>query len=381
MKRRHLLATSAAALGLASLGTVARAQSPLKVGFIYIGPPGDFGWTYAHDQSRLAAQAHFGSAVETFYVDNVPEGPDSERIMTQMALSGASMIFATSFGYGPAMNATAARFPNVAFEHATGYLQEQPNVSLYNARFYEGRAVIGTIAGRMTTSNKVGYIASFPIPEVIMGINSAYLHAKKVNPNVEFSVVWVYTWFDPAQEAAAAEALIEQGCDIIMQHTDSTAPLSVAQERGALAFGQASDMTQFAPEAHLTASIDNWTPYYIKRIQERLDGTWTAGNVWNGIAEDEVTFAPFNPRIPAEVQAEANAMIEAIRTGAYHPFTGPINRQDGSPWLAAGEVADDGTLLGMNFYIEGITGEIPGWSRGRSCKGGFGPPWSFKGPP
>jgi simple sugar transport system substrate-binding protein len=360
MKRRHLLATSAAALGLASLGTVARAQSPLKVGFIYIGPPGDFGWTYAHDQSRLAAQAHFGSAVETFYVDNVPEGPDSERVMTQMALSGASMIFATSFGYGPAMNATAARFPDIAFEHATGYLQEHPNVSLYNARFYEGRAVIGTIAGRMTTSNKVGYIASFPIPEVIMGINSAYLHAKKVNPNVEFSVVWVYTWFDPAQEAAAAEALIEQGCDIIMQHTDSTAPLTVCQQRGALGFGQASDMTQFAPDVHLTAIIDNWTPYYIKRIQERLDGTWTAGNVWNGIAEDEVTFAPFNPRIPAEVQAEATAMIEAIRTGAYHPFTGPINRQDGTPWLAEGEVADDGTLLGMNFYIEGVTGEIPG---------------------
>lgn len=360
MKRRHLLATSAAALGLASLGTVARAQSPLKVGFIYIGPPGDFGWTYAHDQSRLAAQAHFGAAVETFFVDNVPEGPDSERVMTQMALSGASMIFATSFGYGPAMNATAARFPDVAFEHATGYLQEAPNLSLYNSRFYEGRAVIGTIAGRMTTSNKVGYIASFPIPEVIMGINSAYIHAKKVNPNVEFSVVWVYSWFDPAQEAAAAEALIEQGCDIIMQHTDSTAPLTVAQGRGAMAFGQASDMTQFAPEAHLTAIIDNWTPYYIKRIQDRLDGTWTPGNVWGGIPEDEVTFAPFNPRIPAEVQAEATAMIEAIRVGTYHPFTGPINRQDGTAWLAAGEVADDGTLLGMNFYVEGITGDIPG---------------------
>lgn len=360
MNRRELLATSAAALSLASLGSAAKAQTPLKVGFIYIGPPGDFGWTYAHDQGRLAAQAHFGSAVETFYVDNVPEGPDSERVMTQMALSGASMIFATSFGYGPAMNAVAARFPNIAFEHATGYLQEAPNVSLYNARFYEGRAVIGTIAGRMTTANKIGYIASFPIPEVIMGINAAYIHAKKVNPNVEFRVVWAYTWFDPAAEAAAAEALIEQGCDILMQHTDSTAPLTVAQQRGALAFGQASDMTQFAPDIHLTAIIDNWAPYYIKRIAERLEGTWAAGNVWNGIAEDEVTFAPFNDRIPADVQAEANAMIEAIRTGAYHPFTGPINRQDGSAWLADGEVSDDGTLLGMNFYVEGITGDIPG---------------------
>jgi len=360
MKRRELLATSAAALSLASVGSVARAQAPLKVGFIYIGPPGDFGWTYAHDQSRLAAQAHFGSAVETFFVDNVPEGPDSERVMTQMALSGANMIFATSFGYGPAMNAVAARFPDIAFEHAAGYLRDAPNLSLYNARFYEGRAVIGTIAGRMTQTNKVGYIASFPIPEVIMGINAAYIHAKKVNPAVEFAVVWAYTWFDPAAEAAAAEALIEQGCDILMQHTDSTAPLSVAQQRGALGFGQASDMTQFAPDVHLTAIVDNWAPYYIERIQAKIDGTWAAGDVWNGIPEGEVAFAPFNARIPAEVKAEAEAMIEAIRTRAYHPFTGPLNRQDGSAWLAEGEVADDGTLLGMNFYVEGITGEIPG---------------------
>jgi len=360
MKRRELLATSAAALGLAAtLGSKARAQTPLKVGFVYIGPPRDFGWTYAHDQARLAAQEHFGDAVETFYVDNVPEGPDAERIMTQMALSGANMIFATSFGYGPSLNAVAQRFPNIAFEHATGYLQEAPNVSLYNARFYEGRAVIGTIAGRMTQTNKIGYIASFPIPEVIMGINAAYIHAKKVNPDITLSVVWAYSWFDPAQEAAAAEALIEQGCDILMQHTDSTAPLSVAQQRGALAFGQASDMTQFAPDVHLTAIIDNWAPYYIKRIQEKLDGTWVADNVWSGIPEDEVTFAPFNDRIPAEVQDEANALIESIRDGSYHPFTGPLNRQDGSAWLAEGEVADDGTLLGMNFYVEGITGDIP----------------------
>ncbi|MCB1394610.1 MAG: BMP family ABC transporter substrate-binding protein [Rhodobacter sp.] len=360
MKRRELLATSAAALGLAATaGSRALAQSPLKVGFIYIGPPGDFGWTYAHDQGRLAAQEHFGSAVETFYVDNVPEGPDAERIMTQMALSGADMIFATSFGYGPSLNAAAQRFPQIAFEHAAGYLQEAPNVSLYNARFYEGRAVIGTIAGRMTQSNVIGYIASFPIPEVVMGINAAYIHAKKVNPDVDFRVVWVYSWFDPAQEAAAAEALIEQGADIIMQHTDSTAPLSVCQQRGALAFGQASDMTQFAPDVHLTAILDNWGPYYIERIQQKLDGAWAAENVWLGIPEGEVAFAPFNERIPAEVQAEANAMIEAIRTRSYHPFTGPLNKQDGSAWLAEGEVADDGTLLGMNFYVEGLTGEIP----------------------
>ena len=359
MKRRTLLAASAFALGLSALAGPALADDPLKVGFIYIGPPGDFGWTYAHDQARLAAQEHFGDAVETFYVENVPEGPDAERILTQMALSGADMIFATSFGYGPAVNAMAQRFPDVAFEHATGYMQEAPNVSLYNARFYEGRAVIGHIAGRMTETNTIGYIASFPIPEVVMGINAAYLHARAVNPDVQFRVVWVYSWFDPAQEAAAAEALIDQGADIIMQHTDSTAPLQVAQDRGALAFGQASDMTQFAPDVHLTAIIDDWTPYYVKRIQERLDGTWEAGDSWAGIPEGEVTFAPFNERIPADVRAEAEAMIEDIRTGAYHPFTGPINRQDGTPWLAEGEVAPDGDLLGMNFYVEGMSGEVP----------------------
>ena len=360
MKRRELLATSAAALGLAAtLGSTARAQSPLRVGFIYLGPPGDFGWTYAHDQARLTAQEHFGDSVETFFVENVPEGPDSERIMTQMALSGADMIFATSFGYGPSVNAVAQRFPDVAFEHATGYLQEAPNVSLYNSRFYQGRAVIGHIAGRMTETNKVGYIASFPIPEVIRGINAAYIHAKKANPDVEFSIVWVYSWFDPAQEAAAAEALIEQGCDIMMQHTDSTAPLTVAQDAGVLGFGQASDMTQFAPDAHLTAIIDNWAPYYMHRIQEKLDGTWEAGNVWQGLPEGEVEFAPFSDKIPADVQEETNALIESMRNREYHPFTGPLNRQDGTPWLAEGETADDGTLLGMNFYVEGISGEIP----------------------
>lgn len=361
MKRRELLATSAAALGLAAtLGSKARAQAPMKVGFVYIGPPGDFGYTYSHDRGRLAAQEALGSAVETFYVDNVPEGSDAERVMTQMVLSGAQMIFATSFGYGPSINAVAQRFPDVAFEHATGYLQEAPNLGLYNAKFHEGRAVIGTIAGRMTTTNKVGYIASFPIPEVLLGINSAYIHAKKVNPDVDFRVIWVYTWFDPAQEAAAAEALIEQGCDILMQHTDSTAALTVCQQRGALGFGQSSDMQQFAPDVCLTSIVDNWGPYYTQRIQAKLDGNWTPDNVWLGFADDAVTIPPYNARVPAEVQAEANALIESMRSGAYNPFTGPLNKQDGTPWLADGEVADDGTLLGMNFYVEGLTGEIPG---------------------
>jgi len=359
MKRRTLLATSALALGLTAIAGAALADDPLKVGFVYIGPVGDHGWTYTHDQARLAVEEHFGDAVETSYVENVAYGADAERIMNQMALSGVDMIFATSFGYGPDMNAVAQRFPDIAFEHATGYIQEAPNVSLYNARFYEGRAVIGHIAGRMTETNMIGYIASFPIPEVVMGINSAYLHARAVNPDVQFRVVWAYSWYDPAQEAAAAEALIEQGADILMQHTDSTAPVTIAQDRGILAFGQASDMTTFAPESHLSAILDEWAPYYIERIQARIDGTWEADNVWHGINEGMVGFAPFNDRIPEDVLAEAEAMIEDIRSGAYHPFTGPINRQDGSAWLAEGEVAPDGDLLGMDFYVEGMTGDVP----------------------
>ncbi len=358
MKRRHLLAASALALGLGAAGA-AFADDPLKVGFIYIGPVGDHGWTYTHDQARLEVEAHFGDRVETSFVESVAYGADAERVMTQMALSGVEMIFATSFGYGPDVNAVAGRFPNVAFEHATGYIQEHPNVSLYNARFYEGRAVIGHIAGKMTETNTVGYIASFPIPEVVMGINSAFLHARAVNPDVQFRVVWVYSWYDPAQEAAAAEALIEQGADILMQHTDSTAPVTIAQDRGIYAFGQASDMTAFAPESHLTAILDEWGPYYIARVQEKLDGTWEAGSVWHGIGDGMVGFAPMNEAIPEDVRAEAEAMIEAIAAGEYHPFTGPINRQDGTPWLAEGETAPDGDLLGMGFYVEGMTGSVP----------------------
>lgn len=349
---------AATALGLA-LAAPAFAQDPTKVGFIYVGPIGDHGWSYTHDQGRLAVEAEFGDAVETTYIENVAEGPDAERVITQMALGGADIIFATSFGYGPEMNNVAARFPDIKFEHATGYIQEQPNVSLYNARFYEGRAVIGHIAGKMTETNKVGYIASFPIPEVIMGINAAYLAAKAVNPDVEFSIIWAYTWYDPAQEAAAAEALIEQGADIIMQHTDSTAPLTVAQDAGVMGFGQASDMSGFAPDSHLTGIVDVWAPYYIERVKAVMDDTWEPVNVWHGIAEGMVGFAPFNDKIPAELIAEAEGMIAAMEDGSYHVFTGPINRQDGTPWLAEGEVADDGTLLGMDFYVEGITSEIP----------------------
>ncbi|MCO8145216.1 BMP family ABC transporter substrate-binding protein [Rhodovulum tesquicola] len=356
MNRRTLLASAAFALGLAG---AAAAQDRVKVGFVYVGPIGDGGWTYEHDKGRLAVEAHFGDAVETVYQESVPEGADAERVMTQMALSGADLIFATSFGFMDPVINVAQKFPDVKFEHATGY-KRADNVSTYSARFYEGRAVQGLIAGHMTESNIIGYIASYPIPEVVRGINSAFIHARKVNPDVQFKVIWAYTWFDPAKEADAATALIEQGADVILQHTDSTAPQAAAERAGNVyTFGQASDMIEYAPKPRISSIIDNWAPYYIERVQAVIDGTWESVDTWDGIAPGMVGIGEITEAVPAEVKAEAEALIAAMASGEYHPFTGPLNRQDGTPWLAEGEVADDGTLLGMNFYVEGLTGTVP----------------------
>lgn len=360
MIRRTLLGSvaAAAALGLGFSGA-ALAQDKTKVGFVYVGPVGDGGWTYEHDKARQAVEAEFGDKVETVYVENVAEGPDAERVMTQMVLNGADLIFTTSFGFMDATINVAKKFPNVKFEHATGY-KRADNVSTYSARFYEGRAIQGHIAGRMTNSNIVGYIGSFPIPEVIRGINSAFIHARKANPDVQFKIVWVYTWFDPAKEADAAKVLIEQGADVILQHTDSTAPLAAAAEAGnVIGFGQASDMAEYADGPRVSSIIDNWAPYYIQRTRAVMDGTWTSVDTWDGIAPGMVGIGEMTDKVPADVQAEAMALKESIASGAYKPFTGPLNKQDGSPWLASGETADDGTLAGMNFYVEGIEGDIP----------------------
>ena len=356
MKLSKLLATAAVALGLA---TTAMAQDKTKVGFVYVGPIGDGGWTYEHNKGRLALEKEFGDKVETVFVESVPEGPDAERVMTQMALEGADLIFTTSFGYmDPTIN-VAAKFPNVKFEHATGY-KRADNVSTYSARFYEGRAVQGHIAGNLTKSNKIGYIGSFPIPEVIRGINSAFIHARKVNPDVEFKIVWAFTWFDPAKEADAAKVLIEQGCDVILQHTDSTAPQAAAQAAGNVyTFGQASDMGEYAPMPRVSSIIDNWAPYYVERTQAVMDGTWTSVDTWDGIGRGMVGIGEISDAVPADVKASAEALRDSIASGAYHPFTGPLNKQDGSAWLAEGETADDGTLAGLNFYVEGIDGDIP----------------------
>lgn len=357
MTMKTLFAGATLALGFAS-GAFADAHQT-KVGFVYVGPVGDGGWTYEHNQARLAVEAEFGDAVETVFVESVPEGPDAERVMSQMALGGADLIFTTSFGYmDPTIN-VAAKFPDVKFEHATGF-KRSDNVSTYSARFYEGRAVQGHIAGQMTTSNIIGYIGSFPIPEVVRGINSAYIHAKAVNPDVEFKIVWAYTWFDPAKEAEAASVLIEQGADVILQHTDSTAPQAAAQSAGnVVTFGQASDMAEFGPFPRVSSIIDDWAPYYIARTKAVMDGTWTSTDTWDGIGAGMVGIGEISSAVPAEIKASAEALRDSLADGSYHAFTGPVNKQDGSAWLAAGETADDGTLAGMNFYVEGITGDVP----------------------
>lgn len=355
MNIKSILTGAVVALGVAG---AAFAQDKPKIGFVYVGPIGDGGWTYHHNEGRLAVEEHFGDAVETTFIESVPEGADAERVLTQMALSGHDLIFTTSFGYmDPTIN-VAAKFPNVKFEHATGY-KTADNVSIYSARFYEGRAVTGLLAGHMTKTNKIGYIASFPIPEVIRGINASFIHAKKANPDVEMSVVWVYTWFDPAKEGDATQALLDQGVDVILAHTDSTAPLTILEAAGGYGFGQAADMEQFAPAPRVSSIIDNWAPYYIERTQAILDGNWTSVSTWNGIASGMVEIGEISDAVPAAAKAEAEALRDAIISGEYHPFTGPLNKQDGSVWLADGEVADDGTLAGMGFYVEGISGNVP----------------------
>jgi len=355
MKKTILaLAASAAVLIPAS----ALAQDKTKACFIYVGPIGDFGWSYQHDQGRLDVEKEFGDKVETAYLESVPEGADAERAIERFARSGCDIIFTTSFGYMDATNKIAARFPDVKFEHATGYKREHANVSTYNSKFHEGRYVQGVIAGSLSEAGVAGYIASFPIPEVVMGINAFVLGAQTVNPDFKVKVVWANTWFDPGKEADAAKALIDQGVDIITQHTDSTAPIQVAAERGIKAFGQASDMIAFGPETQLTSIIDDWGPYYIERVRAVMDGTWEQVDIWEGMHEGHVVMAPYT-NMPDDVKTLAEETEAKIKSLEFNPFTGPVNKQDGSAWLADGEVAEDGVLLGLNFYVEGVDDQLP----------------------
>ena len=356
INRRNVLKIGGAAAALPLIGSRAFAQKEkVRAAFVLIGTPDDNGWNYAHDLGRRDMVAALGEdRVETTQVTNVAEGPDSERVFRELAQQGHDIIFGTSFGYGDAMLKVAKQFPDVKFEWATSY-KTAPNLSIYNARFHEGRSVLGTISGMMSETGIGAYIGSFPIPEVVMGINAFHLAARKKNPDFITKVVYVDSWFDPAKEADAARALIDQGVDIITQHTDGPAALQVAEERGIIGgFGQGADMSAFAPKAHLTAIIDIWAPYYIKAVQSVLDGTWKEGSSWEGLASGEVVIGPYNPKIPADVVAAAEAVKNGIIDGSIHPFSGPITDNEGTLRVEAGDIIDDGEFWGVDWYAQGV---------------------------
>jgi basic membrane protein A len=351
------IAALGAALALVLAVGTAEAQDKLKACFVYVGPHNDGGWSEGHETARLKLQEALDDKVESSYVENVPEGPDAERAIQRLARTGCGIIFTTSFGFMDPTIAVAEKFPDVKFEHATGF-KTADNVTTYNARFYEGRYIIGQIAAKMSKTGVAGYIVSFPIPEVVMGINAFMLGAQSVNPDFKVKIVWVNSWFDPAKEADAAKALFDQGADIIVQHTDSPAPLQIAEERGLHGFGQAHDMIEFAPGAQYTAITDNWAPYYIARVEAVLDGTWESQASWWGLDEGMVKMAPYT-NLPDDVKAMAEETEAAIIAGDLHPFKGPIFNQAGEQVIGEGEHLDDGTLLGMNWYVQGIDDQLP----------------------
>jgi basic membrane protein A and related proteins len=360
MMRKRFFAAAAALLVASALGCGgSSAADKLKVGFVYLGPVGDLGWTYQHEVARQALVKEFGDKIETTYLENVPEGPDAERAIEQLVRAGNKLIFTTSFGYMDPTLKVAKKYPNVHFEHATGFKKDK-NMSIYNGRFYEGRYIQGVIAGKMSKAGVLGYIASFPIPEVIMGINATMLGAQTVNPNIKVKIIWVNTWFDPGKEADAAKALLDQGADVIMQHTDSPAAMQVAAERGKLAFGQDSEMIKFGPKTQLTSIIDNWAPYYIARVKAELDGTWKQEDTWGGLKSKMVVMAPFT-NMPDDVKKLAEDTEASIVDGKLYPFKCPLVDQDGKTVeCKGGDHLDDGQVLGMNFYVKGVDDKVPG---------------------
>ena len=355
LKFSSVLKTSILSLVLAFTGNVS--ADPVKAAFVYIGPTGDHGWTYAHHKGVNHLKSVMGDDVIVTEVENVAENSDSERVITSLARKN-DIIFTTSFGYMNPTAKVAARYPDVKFEHATGYMPSE-NVATYQARFYEGRHVLGRVAGGVTKSNVLGWIGSFPIPEVIRDINSAYLGAKSVNPDVEMKIVWINTWFDPGKEADAANALIAQGADVLFQHTDSSAAMTIAEENGIYSFGQASNMREWGPNAQLTGIINDWGPYYVERVKAFRDGTWTSADSFEGIKQGMVKFAPMNQKIPTDIKNDAMKAIIDFAMEKVDPFMGPINKQDGTPLLGVGETAPIADLMGMQFYVEGIESQFP----------------------
>jgi len=345
------------ALGLGPGGPAA-AQDPLKVGFVYVSPVGDAGWTYQHDLGRKAMQEALGDKVETKYIENVPEGGEAERVIRQFASDGYDLVFTTSFGYMNPTIKVAKQFPDVVFEHATGYRTAE-NVGNYVARFYEARYLTGIVAGHMTDSNTAGYVAAFPIPEVLRGINAFTLGMRSVNPDAEVKVIWVNSWFDPGREREAADVLISQGADVVTHHTDSTAVVQAAEEAGVWSVGYHSDMSKYGPEGHLTAATHHWGDYYTETARQVMEGAWESTSVWGGLAEGMVSIAPINDAVPADIVSEVEEMTAAIRDGSFHPFQGPIRNQAGETAVPEGETMSDEALTTLEWYVEGVQGKIP----------------------
>jgi basic membrane protein A len=332
---------------------------PLKVAFAYVGPVGDGGWTYAHDRARAEVQASFGDKIVTSYVENVPESADAERVIRDLASQGNKLIFGTTFGYMEPMLKIAPDFADVKFEHATGY-KSGPNMRTYDSRTYQGAYMAGIIAGAMTKTNTLGVVGSVPIPEVIRNINSFTMGAQSVNPAIKTNVVWVGEWFNPPKETEAAQSLINGGADVLMQNTDSSAVLQTAEKNGKRAFGWDSDMTAYAPKAHLGSAVINWTPYYTKAVNDALNGTWATGSVWWGVKEGAIDMVNVAEDVPADIKAKINEVRAGFKDGSFAVWTGPIVDNTGKEQIAAGTTADDGFLGGVKFYVKGVQGQVPG---------------------
>jgi basic membrane protein A len=358
MKKWNIV-VMAAAIGASAITFHAYAAEKLKVGFIYLGPIADLGWTYQHDLGRKQMEKELGDKVEVTYLENVPEGADAERSIEQLARTGHKLIFTTSFGYMDPTLKVAKKYPNVLFEHATGFKRAK-NMSTYAGRFYEGRYIQGQIAAKMSKTGIIGFIAAFPIPETISGINATMLGAQSVNPNVKFKIIWVNTWFDPPKEADAAKALVDQGADILTQNTDSPAAMEIAEQRGIHAFGEASDMIKFGPKAQLTADMDNWGGYYTQRVKDVLDGKWTSEDTWDGLDKGMVEMASYT-NMPDDVKKMAMDTEAAIKSGALHPFKCPVVDQDGkSVECKGGDRLSNEQILSMNWFVKGIDDKVPG---------------------
>ena len=355
-KLARLVCSGALLLGAS---TATHADDPLKVAFVYVGPAGDGGWSYQHDLGRIALEKALGTKVKTSYVESVPETADAERVIRQLAADGNQLIFTTSFGYMDPTVKVAKLFPKVHFEHATGY-KTAANMVTYQARFYEGAYLLGVLAGKTTKSNTLGFVGSFPIPEVVRNIDAFTLGARSVNPNIHTKVIWVDTWYDPGKERQAAETLVAQGADVLCQNTDSPAVVQVAEEKGMHAFGWDSDMAKYGPHAELTANTENWGVYYIDEVQKQLAGTWSGSRqtAW-GIKENLDVLTPLNKSVPADTAKLFEERKQALAEGTLQPFAGPLKSNSGEIKVAAGATLPFDQLQSINWYVDGVDGSIP----------------------